>query len=89
MKFTDPVFKAFNDFDLDDMPAQADISRRIFRRLEDIEIRAGAGIFHPVEPDAASAPTIGMHGVDVSRPNNFRRHQHDQGPGPRGWVAAP
>jgi hypothetical protein len=24
---------------------------------------AGAGIFHPVEPDAASAPTIGMHGV--------------------------
>ena len=39
---------------------------------------AGAGIFHPVEPDAASAPTIGMHGVDVPRPNNFRRHRQDQ-----------
>jgi hypothetical protein len=38
---------------------------------------AGAGIFHPVEPDAASAPTIGMHGVDVPRPNNFRRHRQD------------
>jgi hypothetical protein len=42
---------------------------------------AGAGIFHPVEPDAASAPTIGMHGVDVPRPNNFRRHRQDQSPG--------
>jgi hypothetical protein len=41
---------------------------------------AGAGIFHPVEPDAASAPTIGMHGVDVPRPNNFRRHRQDQSP---------
>ena len=38
---------------------------------------AGAGIFHPVEPDAASAPTIGMHGVDVPRPTNFRRHRRD------------
>src|SRR6185295_11820141 len=31
--------------------------------------------FHPVEPDAASAPTIGLHGVDVPRPNPFRRHR--------------
>src|SRR3954469_3821476 len=44
------------------------------------ETLAGAGIFHPVEPDAASAPTIGMHGVDVPRPNNFRRHRQDQSP---------
>jgi hypothetical protein len=35
--FNDPVFKAFNDFDVDDMPAQADISRRMLRRLEDID----------------------------------------------------
>jgi hypothetical protein len=35
--FNDPVFKAFNDFDLDDMPAQADISRRMLRRLKDID----------------------------------------------------
>ena len=32
---------------------------------------AGAGIFHPVEPDAASAPTMGMHGVVVPRPTTF------------------
>jgi hypothetical protein len=35
--FNDPVFKAFIDFDIDDMPAQADISRRMLRRLEDID----------------------------------------------------
>jgi len=49
--------------------------------------------FHPVEPDAASAPTIGMHGVDVPRPNNFRRHRQDQSPGQqrrlRGLSARP
>jgi len=41
--FNDPVFKAFNDFDLDDLPAQADISRRILRRLEDIDNSTSAG----------------------------------------------
>jgi hypothetical protein len=54
---------------------------------------AGAGIFHPLEPDAASAPTIGMHGVDVPRPNNFRRHRQGQSPGQqrrlRGLSARP
>lgn len=39
-------------------------------------------MFHPVEPDAASAPTMGMHGVDVPCPNNFRRHRQDQSPAP-------
>jgi len=29
-----------------------------------------------------------MHGVDVPRPNNFRRHRQDQSPA-RGWVAPP
>src|SRR6185312_11882805 len=47
---------------------------------------AGAGMFHPVEPDAASAPTIGMHGVDVPRPNNFRRHRQDQSPARGGLL---
>jgi len=42
--FNDPVFKAFNDFDLDDMPAQADISRRMLRRLEGIDHRRS---WHP------------------------------------------
>lgn len=37
MTFNDPIFKAFNDFGIDDMPAQADISRRMLRRLEDID----------------------------------------------------
>jgi len=49
--FTDPVFKAFNDFRIDDMPAQADISRRMLRRLEDID---NAGIAGPTAPAARS-----------------------------------
>ena len=43
MTFNDPVFKTFNDFDLDDMPAQADISRRMLRRLKDIDNSTTAG----------------------------------------------
>ena len=49
MTFNDPVFKAFNDFDLDDMPAQADISRRMLRRLEDIDNSTTGG---PATPAA-------------------------------------
>jgi hypothetical protein len=45
------------------------------------EIRARAGIFHPVEADSASASTIRVHGVDVPRPN-FRRNRQDQVGGP-------
>jgi len=41
--FNDPAFKAFNDFRIDDMPAQADISRRMLRRLEDIDNASTAG----------------------------------------------
>ena len=37
MTFNGPIFKAFSDFPIDDMPAQADISRRMLRRLEDID----------------------------------------------------
>ena len=43
MTFNDPVFKAFNDFDIDDMLPQADISRRMLRRLEDIDSSTTAG----------------------------------------------
>jgi hypothetical protein len=32
-----PVFKAFSDFDIDDIPAEAAVSRRMLRRLEDID----------------------------------------------------
>jgi hypothetical protein len=41
--FNDPIFKAFNDFGIDEMPAQADISRRMLRRLEDIDNSTTAG----------------------------------------------
>ena len=44
MTFNDPVFKAFNDFRIDDMPVQADISRRMLRRLEDIDNASTAGL---------------------------------------------
>jgi hypothetical protein len=41
--FNDPIFKAFNDFGFKEMPAQADISRRMLRRLEDIDNSTTAG----------------------------------------------
>ena len=37
MPHEDPVFKPFNDFGVDDMDPQASISRRMLRRLEDID----------------------------------------------------
>jgi len=60
--FNDPVFKAFNDFDLDDLPAQADISRRILRRLEDIDNSTTAGPRTPATP-AALATSVVAHAV--------------------------
>ena len=61
MTFNDPVFKAFNDFDIDDVPAQADISRRMLRRLEDIDNASTAG---PTAPAAAAlATSVVAHAV--------------------------
>jgi hypothetical protein len=37
MTIDDQIFKAFNDFGIDDMPAEAAVSRRMLRRLEDID----------------------------------------------------
>jgi hypothetical protein len=37
MTSDDPVFKAFSDFGIDDLPADAAVSRRMLRRLEDID----------------------------------------------------
>jgi hypothetical protein len=59
--FNDPVFKAFNDFDLDDLPAQADISRRMLRRLEDID-NSTAGPGTPAAR-AALATSVVAHAV--------------------------
>jgi hypothetical protein len=42
MTVNEPVFKAFNDFGIDDMPAQAEISQRMlsgFRRLHGADAR--------------------------------------------------
>ena len=62
MTFNDPVFEAFNDFDLDDLPAHADISRRILRRLEDIDNASIAGPTAPATP-AALATSVVAHAV--------------------------
>ena len=62
MTFNDPVFKAFNDFDLDDMPAQADISRRMLRRLKDIDNSTTAGPGTPATR-AALATSVVAHAV--------------------------
>ncbi len=37
MTSDDPLFKAFSDFSIDDIPAEAPVSRRMLRRLEDID----------------------------------------------------
>lgn len=37
MTVNEPMFKAFSDFGIDDIPRHAEISRRMLRRLEDIE----------------------------------------------------
>ena len=62
MTFNDPVFKAFNDFRIDDMPAQADISRRMLRRLEDIDNARTAGPTAPAAR-AALATSVVAHAV--------------------------
>ena len=62
MTFNDPVFKAFNDFRIDDMPAQADISRRMLRRLEDIDNASTAGPTAPAAR-AALATSVVAHAV--------------------------
>jgi hypothetical protein len=33
----DPVFRSLSDFRIDDIPAEAAVSRRMLRRLEDID----------------------------------------------------
>ena len=62
MTVNEPVFKAFNDFGIDDMPAQAEISRRMLRRLEDIDNATTAG---PVTATAraALASSVVAHAV--------------------------
>ncbi len=52
MIVNDPLFKAFDDFGVDDLPARAEISRRMLHRLGDIDNAATAG---PTTPTARAA----------------------------------
>jgi hypothetical protein len=52
MTVNETRFKAFNDFGTDDIPRHAEISRRMLRRLEDIENATTSG---PVTPAARAA----------------------------------
>lgn len=52
MSDDDNLFKAFSDFDLEDLQPEAAISRRMLSRLEDIEDPVSAG---PVTPSARAA----------------------------------
>jgi hypothetical protein len=60
--FNDPIFKAFNDFGINEMPAHADISRRMLRRLEDIDNSTTAGPASPAAR-AALATSVVAHAV--------------------------
>jgi hypothetical protein len=60
--FNDPVFKAFNEFRVDDLPEHADISRRMLRRLEDIDNSTTAGPASPAAR-AALATSVVAHAV--------------------------
>ena len=59
---SDPMFKAFKNFDLDDMPPGAAISRRMLRRLKDIDDQTSGG---PTTPAARAtlASSVVAHAV--------------------------
>ena len=66
MTFNDPVFKAFNDFDIDDMLPQADIFRRVLRRLEDID-------------NSTTATTMGVTLSERRAKEPIRKRQRENG----------
>ena len=68
MTFNDPIFKAFNDFGIDEMPAQADISRRMLRRLEDIDNSTTAGPASPAARAALATSVVAHAVVELETP---------------------
>jgi hypothetical protein len=62
MTFDDPVFKAFNDFSIDDLPLEAVVSERMIRRLKDIDNATTAGPTTPAAK-AALASSVVAHAV--------------------------
>lgn len=61
MTFNDPVFKAFNDFDIDDVPAQADILGACSGDSTTSIMRAPPAL--PPRPRAALATSVVAHAV--------------------------
>lgn len=57
-----PVFKSFSSFGVDDMPSEAAISRRMLRRLENIDNATTAGPSTPAAR-AALASSVVAHAV--------------------------
>jgi hypothetical protein len=62
MTSDDLAFKPFSDFGIDDLPAEAAISRRMVRRLEDIDNATAAGPTAPAAR-AALASSVVAHAV--------------------------
>jgi hypothetical protein len=62
MTRNDPVFKAFNDFGTEDLPADAAISQRMLRRLNDIDNADTPGPATPAAR-AALASSVVAHAV--------------------------
>jgi hypothetical protein len=62
MTSDDPIFKAFSDFGLDDIPPEAAISRRMLRRLEDVDNATTPGPSTPAAR-AALASSVVAHAV--------------------------
>jgi hypothetical protein len=58
----DPAFKSFNDFGIGDLPTEAAVSRRMLRRLEDIDNADTAGPTSPAAR-AALASSVVAHAV--------------------------
>jgi hypothetical protein len=69
MTSDDPLFKAFSDFGIDDLPAEAAVSRRMLRRLEDIDNSTTPGPA-TAAARAASASSVVAHAV-VELENQF------------------
>ena len=59
---SDPVFKSFNEFGIDDTPLEAVVSRRMLRRLKDIDDDTTTGPHSPAAR-AALASSVVAHAV--------------------------
>jgi hypothetical protein len=58
MTSDDETFKAFSSFGFDDLPTEAVISRRMLRRLEDIDDTTSAGPATPAARAALSSSVV-------------------------------